>query len=444
MGYIICKPDRRDLIRAGYAQVAHVPFLLRDDGTYPFLANRYLRARALCEWQPRTGTDGVPAKLRREFLTAKSCGDLVSRLKAFLTWCDREEHRPESLRYQDLLTWRGDLLDGDRKHQLPVQPATARLYVAEATFYLSWLSLVPRDSDGAPCRDHFEVPGESIHPTLRRVERNAPKKNPPTGKRRQRRTQLPSQIEVNRWLQSLRIRAPVKALIAEVMIDSGMRISEANQLRTVDFPEPSEWRPVEGRVFFTVTRGSKGRKRTPTSMESRPRDVSISVALALRVHAYKSSARETQVRRWIRAASSKPEQLRRSRDRPDRLWLSEHSNLPFDNRQMFHAWTAVAHCPAGWHPHAGRHWFAVEQLVEYGRRALAAAQSPVHNPSWLDGVLRNQVDLLLRPSMGHISASTTEEYLVAAKARLGEGTTAPSIRWNDLLDDDANSEGSTR
>ncbi|MBD8881857.1 site-specific integrase [Rhodanobacter sp. 7MK24] len=444
MSYLVMTPDRSLLTRAGYGAVAHIPFLMCVDGSYPALANRYVRARALCEWWLRLGTSGEKVAPTRKFQTAKSCISLVRRLKAFLEWVESSGQNLAVIEYDQLLTWQTGLLDGSLSASgAPLSHSTINLYVSEACYYLTWLSLVPRDAAGRPVRGPFDIVtrdvnvrthhGRSTRSQTERIEIRLGNLQPIPPHS----IDLPSSPDVARWMRAFRARAPVKALMAEAILDSGLRISEVNHMEVGTLPARTEWKPVDGRVFFFINKGVKGRKVTPDSpIAVRGRYVSLSLQVAQKIDDYRHFTRETQLRRWIRSGADKAERARRAGARPVRLWLSEHSHQPFANQQLFHAWTTLAACPKGWHPHSGRAWYAVEALVAYARLAQASRQGQATDLTWLEGVMRNQVDLLIRPTLGHLSVDTTHRYIRAALFRLTELIGAPTLRWQDLMDGD--------
>ena len=288
MSYLVTMPDRKLLTQAGYGAVGHIPFLLRKDGTYPALANRYVRARALCEWWLRLGTGGEAVAPTRKFQTAKSCISLVRRLKAFLEWVESSGLDPATIEYDQLLTWQAGLLDGSLSSSgEPLFHSTINVYVNEACYYLTWLSLVPRDASGQPVRGRFDIAARDVY-----VQTQDGRSARPTAKRIQVRLgslepvpphsiDLPSVPDVARWMRALRARAPVKALMAEVILDSGLRISEVNQMEVATLPPRSEWRPIDGRVYFFINKGVKGKKVTPDSLIAvRGRHVILSLDVA--------------------------------------------------------------------------------------------------------------------------------------------------------------------
>ena len=144
----------------------------------------------------------------------------------------------------------------------------------------------------------------------------------------------------------------------------------------------------------------------------------------------------TQIRRWISAAKTKQERDRRTRERqPSQLWLGETSNRPFSNSQLYQDWKGVPACPASWHPHAGREFFAVELIVAHTRRMMETnSQTTVPPMNWLIGAMAGQVRIILMPLLGHVSEDTTHLYLRAARARLVMEIGHPAMRWQEYVD----------
>jgi integrase len=443
--YQVVGSDLEAMRGAGFASVAHVPFLLHEDGHYPAEANRYLRARALCEWRLRMGSDAVPSDTKRKFLTAKSCFTTARRLASFLSWCERTGRDWRNVNYRDdVLAWQEGLRTGTAAEgSKPLEPETINSLVAEACYFLTWAAEVPKNL-GAPVREGFSIPittsaikvGKGDSAKSHRQRRDMDKRIGALV-RRPRRLDLPSPSEVGRWMRAMRARFEVKALMAELMLETGIRISECNQWRIDTLPPLHEWKVRSGRVAVWLRHGVKGPKVHATSTEAvRPREIWVPLSLAERMDHYRDFTRLYQLRQWIRAGETKSERDRRARaPKPERLWLSEASHQPFSNVQLYRAWTEVAHCPAGWHPHSAREYFAVQTVVEWARNDLEARRSQsVPDLSWLQGVMRDQVRLLLSPLLGHLSEETTLSYLRAAHFRLTEEIGHPALRWQEFCD----------
>jgi hypothetical protein len=237
----------------------------------------------------------------------------------------------------------------------------------------------------------------------------------------------------------MRLRFEVKSLMAELILDAGIRISEVNQMEVDTLPPKSKWTVIGGKLQVWIHRGVKGKKVTPDSVEAvRGRWISISLDVAEKIDHYCNYTREFQLRQWVRHGKTKEEQVRRARAiKPRRLWLSEDSNQPFNNVQLYRAWTETPHCPENWHPHKGREWFCVERVVQWLRDDLKARKTTrVPELTWLQGAMREQVKILLQPELGHASDETTMLYLRAAHLKLIEIFGSPTLRWQELCDQD--------
>src|SRR5690606_3831691 len=152
----------------------------------------------------------------------------------------------------------------------------------------------------------------------------------------------------------VRLRHPVKALIFELICHTGIRISEANQLRVACFPrktysqQADEWHPswvTLGWVPLTLRYGVKGGKVEPSSaLSTRSREVQVPIDLADRIWDYIQFIRTTLLSRYHRGPLSKVA-------RTDRLWLGERKCQPVSNQMLYDAWVHSPHCPSDWHPH---------------------------------------------------------------------------------------------
>ncbi len=447
--HFVIRPDSEFLRANRYTSLAHVPFLVADDGTYPAEANRYLRARSLCEWALRLGTD-APEPVNRPqlaFLTVASCISTARLLKTFLNWIEITDRNWRQVDYRnDLLAWQEGLRKGTASEsRRPISAAAINLLIAEACYFLTWASLVPKDEHGEASRGPFLVPVDTVRVSIRagRSSRKQTREVDRRGAQLQSKTRrsiaLPSNEQVAKWMRAMRLRFEVKSLMAELILDAGIRISEANQMEVDTLPPKSKWIVIGGKLQVWIHRGVKGKKVTPDSVEAvRGRWIAISLDVAEKIDHYCNFTREFQLRQWIRNGKTKEEQIRRARSpKPKRLWLSEDSNQPFNNVQLYRAWTETAHCPENWHPHKGREWFCVEKVVQWLRDDLKATKTNrVPELTWLQGAMREQVKILLQPELGHASDETTMLYLRAAHLQLIEIFGSPTLRWQEHCDQD--------
>lgn len=434
-------PDPDFLSKAGYPSLAYCPFLIDEAGDYHDAASRYFRERALGEWVPKyriNRQDEDSSDLR--FLTRASCEALGKRVRAFLTWCLREGKNWKSVDYtEDLIFgWQKGMLDGtasESGQRLSFKTINNR--VSEAAYFLTWAyerglrepfralvteRALPASGSGKSSRSTKRVGTARVGSLPEPITRLL----------------IPNPKDVGRWLAQVRIlKGTVKALCCELVISTGVRLSECIQWRVQTLPPRTAWQLIDGNVVVEVRHGNKGRKIEPGSLESaRPRDVLVPLDLAERIERYRTFQRPTQIRRWIRAGATKAERDRRARlGSPDQLWLGPRSNQPFSNSQLYQDWTSVPGCPQGWHPHVGREFFAVETLVAHTRSMLqTASATEVPSFDWLHVLMAGQVRIILQPLMGHVSEDTTNLYLKALRMRLVEEFGHPALRWQDFCD----------
>jgi integrase len=442
MPFYVLRPDDKLAQQAGRECEAHIPFLLRDDGYYPPEINRYVRTRALCEWQLRLGTGGPQSSSKKTFQTVRSCWVLAGRLVQFLNWCETTDRDWRTVSYrQDLLLWQKGLVAGYAAAKgKPLSASSINALIDEACYFLTWTSEVP-EINGAVCRKPFEVPSAICSRRLT-TRVSTPTKVTSTTRvgslaKRPSQMLLPSPQQLVPWLQAMRVRYPVKSLMSELILETGIRISECTQWRVDTLPPTSKWKVRSGKLPVWIQHGVKGPKVEPQSSEAvRPREILVPIGIAERIDHYRHITRLNQLRHWINASASLEEKNRRLRvPKPERLWLSEFTNQPFTNQQLYKAWVECPHCPDNWHPHRGREFFAVETVVTWMREDLAVRRSQkIPELSWLQGAMREQVRFLLSPLLGHSSDRTTMNYLKAAHLRLVEEFGHPALTWQQRCD----------
>lgn len=417
-------------------KLQHVPVLLNDDGSYPFEANRYLVERSCAEWSLALN----PQRIVRPQTLASRQG-MASRLIAFFYWCNQSDTRDwRLLDYTDdiLGTYQLQLLEGlAGAKRRPLTRRTVNVYVDEATSFLVW-------AHERGYRSKFHIPtfrtSALESQTLGTSGQTAVELESRFGKLRTTDfdlDSLPLSREVGRWIAALRIRHPVKALIFELMVRTGARISEANQLRTTCFPRRHVWKSswlARGWVPVTVQHGVKGPKVTPaSSLSVNTRTLEVPIDLAERIEHYCTFVRPTLLSRKRRENKASPGLT------IDRLWIGERKRAPVSNQMLYKAWTTSTRCPEGWHPHAARHYFAAEKVYEATVAMLRFHQ--IDSPAgvgigWLHGLMAGQVRLILTPLLGHVSDRTTMQYLKYANQRMIREFGHPSLDWNRLVDAD--------
>jgi integrase len=369
-------------------------------------------------------------------LTLRSRKNSAQRMVAFLRWCRNCNLDWRDLDYIDHIRggYQLDLLKGTKSAATrALKRGTVNQYVDEACGFLTWAHergyRVPvripvrgqavLSSNGTHSRGHLpkEVKVRADKLSLPEVSLDY----------------LPSAESVYKWLASVADRHPVKALVFELIITTGCRIDEAHQLRVTCFPRKSEWAEsvyLEGRLPLQLQYGVKGPKVLPQEKLSvRTRTVFVPIDLAERIERYMMFTRPNLLARFRRTSGYPAE--------TDRLWLGEKKSLPVSYQMLWKTWTTSSMCPPGWHPHAGRHYFAVEEIVRatVDLMSLHGLRDPAEAPiGWLQGLMQNQVRLILSPLLGHTSEATTMRYLRAAHRRLATVTGHPSLAWNSKID----------
>lgn len=443
-------PVRALMKEHGYEQVAHVPFIIDSDGSYLKEPNRYLRERALLEWLPEHAAGisnvmvGNPPCQKLSYPTAKSLATLAAKLLNFMKWCAQKnvDWRQAEYTKDIVLGYQADMKSGAwSRDKKGLGGRTINQRGGEATLFLSWTEQRGLRSKTA---ERFFVPrrrmrtpiasGESSHKSFEEHDSRAGKAHvePPL-------FFLPEPEAVATWL--LRVyanRGRVKGLCSELILETAIRVTECVSWRAdvLDL-DSSKWRIRGQEVHVIIRAGTKGGRQTPSDENGPPRIVKLPLALAHRLHGYRIGERESQIARWIRAGKSAAERdARRRIPRPEQLFLGERSNRPFSARMLHNIWSTTPGCGDGWSPHKGRHYCACQRLIEITVEKAKAAGCNLGNlnPDWLSGALSNDIVIVIRPLLGHVSEETTRVYLEWLRTWFSAQTTTGPLRWQDYLE----------
>lgn len=439
-------PDTELMSAVRFASVAHVPFLLDDDGTYLDAPNRYMRERALLEWLPEEAFSKEEKRPSKElsYPTVDSLRTMGERLKNFLEWCafkkldwrvaDYTKHIVGG--YQVAMT-RGDWSRSGK----PLDGKTINSRANEATLFLAWSAQTGlRAEEAVP----FRVP---TWRAKRRTSDSPVKFNKATGfttragqvSEKPPHFALPTPEEVGTWLKRVYVtRGPVKGLCCELILETGIRIRECVRWRADYLPEDrSKWRVRGRKVLVCLSAGTKGRRVEPDAVDGPARWISVPLDLAERLHRYAQEERPSQHARWVRSAKTPEERAKRRRQGlPPELFLGERCNRPFSTRMLRRIWSETPGCGDGWHPHLGRHYFACHRLIDVTLKKVKAAGRELGqlNSDWLMGSLRSDITMVLRPQLGHVSEKTTNEYLGWLQDWFEACTDQGPLRWQDYLE----------
>lgn len=411
-------PDPDRLVAKGYASVANVPAIFDSNWKYHEELSRFLRERALAEWTPKV--DVGRRAVRKKYLTRDSLKAVGNGLINFLEWCERRGLSWRNLSYTEHLVqgYQAQMLDGAWSVSGEgLKGSTVNQRVLHACNFLQWAS-------DRGLRSSFEVVAAPVrvradsatsvhgHKGLRAMARAGAVRQAPASLR------MPTDEEVAKWLVSVRIeRGATKALMCELVLASGMRREEVVQWRVDTLPEDrSDWHVIGDQVEVLIKHGTKGAKQSgPEGLEGPPRRIALPLTVAERLHHYREFIRPRARAQYVRNANSPEERRSRQREIVRQLFLSDVTGERISHQVLYEAWTAVSALPyKGWSPHTGRDYWACKKMLEaMERRTKALGLTLKKAPSgWVSDSAVDTLNLVIRPQLGHLSAETTQRYLV--------------------------------
>ena len=408
------------LTAEGYASVAHVPVLFDDEWGYIHEVNWHLRQRARLEWSPAMGARQRLTRAGRRYPTGRTLEQYARNLGNFFDWL---EHRQ--------LDWRGveytaHLVDGYQADMLAgrwgttgagLSASTVNGRVAEACNFLTWAAERSLRPPFAIIGGEVPVQRQSArsshgHKAVKTFSRAGTVRKDPKMLR------LPTLEETSRWLESVKThKGATKALMCELILESAIRLTEAAEWRIDTLPlDPKHWLVVGDKVQVVVKHGAKGPKyKDEHGDEHGPaRVVFMPLTLAEKLHQYRETRRLSALAKWVKSAANPAERTRRSKHPPRRLFLSEHLGVPVTRGSLYEAWTQVPHQPfEGWSPHGGRHYWACQRLLAgIVRNAKIAGRTADRMPGdWVTGLARTDLDIVIRPQLGHVDRETSLRYV---------------------------------
>lgn len=402
-------PNRNYMDSQGFQGLARIPFVLRSDGSYHIEASRYLRARATLDWPPEI--DGKRFFQGGRFPTDQSRATQAQALSNFLEWCDDQELAWQKIEYEaDLINkYQRQMFQGLWSTQgNPLKPRTVNARVDEACRFLSYCAAVGS-------RQPFKVP--SGKPTRQKAhfvesESRPGRVRPDPGDLR-----CPDKKQVSKWLATVEVeRGVTKALMAETILETGVRREECVQWRIDTLPiDPGMWHRVGNFVRVQIKFGTKGAKRPEGNEDVGPaRHILIPLALAQKLQAYRDPQR---VKNWAKRVKAELDPAARKaliQAGSNRLFLSDYNGRPVSAQCLYDAWTDVSVLPIEcWHPHLGRHYWACMQIINHIDEIKKAMSKPadVTENNWITGLATDVIGSIIKTQLGHVSTETTELYL---------------------------------
>lgn len=436
MEYCVFWGNQAAIAQRGFGRVAHVPFIFDSRWKFHRESSTYLIERASGTW-PHTKDSYV-----RRYPTKKSLQSFADSLVNFLDWAEmrsvdwRTASYTEDLfeRYQREMTNGSWSAKGE-----PLSPVTVNRRVDEACSFLTWAAarglreefnvlteIVSRRNDVATSSH-----GHRAWQSKVRIGRVRP--NPKD-------LRLPTDAEIGKWIRGVEIqRGYTKALMCRLLLDTAIRREEAAAWRIDTLPERIEvWEIVGDQVKVTIKYGCKGQGYGEDHGDKigPSRNIWMSLSMAHEIHEYRRGLRLASRAKWVRAAPTKEDQRVRIIRPSPHLFISEATGERITAKSLYEAWTGGRDLPfSGWSPHGGRHWWACKLLLREHQKRMTklGAAVGVVPLDWISGNGLTDIQILIRPQLGHVNKATSELYVRwVAKILETEGL---QIAYQDLLDD---------
>lgn len=415
----VFQPDPKSLVFLGFDVIADIPVLFDNENFYCREHNRFLRERALGEWQPSSAkSNGSMYSRGVWYPRPQTIKNIAYELKNFIEWCAFRQVDWRIATYQRHIRGYCDDMDRGRwsADSRPLGASTIEQRASTAIHFLTWAAerhlraefVVQTDKSRRPVKSGMA----SKTPFVVKSRRAGRRRSNPMSLR------LPSIAELKTWLTAVRARHGVgKWLACWFVILSAGRINEVASFHTSDLPPRDNWNVIGGQVSIFLHRGTKGDKG---------RHIFIPLTLAIELDEYKSGRRLRAVALFKKTNRGVPP--------PQKMFLSEHIGTPLSKRTLQRAWKAGAPYPE-WSPHCGRHTWACLTLLHHMKIEAAKYQQLNSVPDHVFfEVGRSIISTVIKPQLGHASEETTEVYLRWAMQILRD---AEYPSWHDFLNDSA-------
>jgi integrase len=406
-----------EIVEAGFGELSTVSFIIGEDGDYCGIQNRYLRERATNRWAPpcQTVTDTAMTTLRRAMdvkrlrpLTNDAYADALTN---FTTWIEDPDRHPdekptmETIAVSDLRRYAQQMESGEwAQDGAPLRKATIRLrgfVVLDCLQFATARKL-------RPALDFSDI--EKVNPKKSNRRHTEDNTKPPSqfpGNFWGRRADpqyliLPTPRQLSAFMGCF--SDPVHRIGSDLIIDGGLRISEACRIPETAMPTVQQalakWGHLDVDVDFAIV-GKGDKPRTPSIPGDLLRDIQI----------YRDSDRVTRL-----------ELNRLEEGKKDKPLLLLKRGTPLTPAALRKAWNlacAIAreqgHNLDGFTPHIGRHAYAVYWL-------LARIQE--------DG---QKIGLLLRQLPADAVRTFGESHLITLQRKLGHALLQTTERYLALL-----------
>lgn len=413
--------DAKKVEAAGFGKLAAIPCIFDAQWRYAETPSAYLGVRGRALLKP---TNQGPALQRLRLPTALSMRTIGEALVNFLEWCAVSGKQWEDLSYDDILSgYQEDMSRGNWsvRHN-PLSARTINFRVGEACRFLEWTANVQ-------IRPPFEVSrtgvyidrpsGTSAHGHKRKVVNarvGAVRPNP-------LQLRMPTDAEVVRWLKVVLAQSGyTKHLMCRLILETAIRREEAVQWRVDTIAnDKARWIRQGDKVLAKISYGAKGPKQRNHrgDVVGPTRSISVPLDLAEELHEYYRSKRPVLLAKFTRAGQTQAERRHRLENATDRMFLSDGTGRPVSAQRLYEAWTGASFLPfVGWSPHLGRHWWSCKKLlkaVDSLRKIGALKANYGDGDAVLTASSTDVLNLEVKPQLGHLSAETSEAYIVWLK-----------------------------
>ncbi|WP_407112436.1 site-specific integrase [Bradyrhizobium sp. LMG 9283] len=386
----VFQPNADRIAKLGFASVAHVPVIFDNRQRYCREYNRYLRERAELDWRPSSSF------LEPRSRTLKT---IAENLGNWIRWCESKSLKWEKATYDHILAYQDDQDTGTWSAAgEPLARSTSNGRADDATYFLTWAA--HRGLRGE-FKVNFTVQQKRIAGRMRTVTVRPARLKEPLGESQIDAFRLPQPVEVRDWLAAVRRRRGyAKYLVCRFMLETGVRLGEAEAFPLADWPsvEKIDDAAFAGDVFVPVllSRGTKG---------GRHRTIRVPIELA------------REIRTWIDGPRNKYifGLYKRDGKRTDNLFVSDAPGfigIPIRRHTIGDCFAKVTPRPKVWSPRKGRHAFACFFIL-YALDAEARAYKSTPAGMGVNWVHNRGTEWLkmLKRQYGHVDKVTTQIYL---------------------------------
>jgi hypothetical protein len=450
-GFNVAYLEPKKLAACGFGHLADHPFIFDSSPGYARLPNQFLIDRALGLWDPK-------GRGKRRNPIPPSRVSMLNFARALCNALEWAEKRNIDLLTADYSTeligrYQHEMLKGIwSASERPLKASTVNFRVQVSLDFQVWAA-------DKGLRNPFQVPTVTrtfvagSHTNSWSHEAKSVESRLGKAKVNKRLLSFPALCEINDWLQRVQERpvvGPTEALVANLILNTGIRREEASCWRVDTLPlDPKNWRianpdqPEEHQnVLVTLKYGTKGRQYGVDEHGDKigpEGTIHVPLWIARRLHAYRNKERLVALKQKVKKGKTVALQ-RQLQQRAVHLFLHPRTGERYTGDQIYTFWSRIQG-PPHWSPHLGRDWWAcryleerIKQHAELIEKILRAPNIRSEHPLVLSlrDTAQTVIQLEIRPQLRHANSRTTEIYLewLFAKLRVPLAVTEPWVEAN--------------